>query len=483
MGKTRRSHPKSRSEGKVAAPRVIILAAGIGSRMRSTQPKVLHRVGGIPMLESVLRTAESLRPSQIVIVLGASRTAIEPLLEGRGVTVVVQDPPRGTGDAVVRALSALSDGDGPVLVLSGDVPLIRRETLVALLDRLQDGNDLALLSFRPPEPGAFGRIVRDGRGRVARITELKNATARERRISEVNAGVYAFRDSALRRAASRLREDPVSREVYLTGAAEILASGKSRVEAVETADWREAWGINTRADLAAAEEFARRRALERALEAGATLVDPATIRIGPDVQLEPDVVIHPFVSLEGRTVLSERSEILSFTRVADSSIAPDAVIGPHSDVEGAQIGARARVGPFARIRPESVLEEDVRVGNFVETKKTTLRRGVKALHLSYLGDAEIGAEANVGAGVITCNYDGEKKHRTTVGAGAFLGSDSQLVAPVTVGEGAYVGAGSTITQDVPPGSLALSRVRQENVEGWVEKRKKKTRGHGDAETR
>jgi len=435
------------------------------------------------MLESVLRTAESLRPSQIVIVLGASRTAIEPLLEGRGVTVVVQDPPRGTGDAVVRALSALSDGDGPVLVLSGDVPLIRRETLVALLDRLQDGNDLALLSFRPPEPGAFGRIVRDGRGRVARITELKNATARERRISEVNAGVYAFRDSALRRAASRLREDPVSREVYLTGAAEILASGKSRVEAVETADWREAWGINTRADLAAAEEIARRRALERALEAGATLVDPATIRIGPDVQLEPDVVIHPFVSLEGRTVLSERSEILSFTRVADSSIAPDAVIGPHSDVEGAQIGARARVGPFARIRPESVLEEDVRVGNFVETKKTTLRRGVKALHLSYLGDAEIGAEANVGAGVITCNYDGEKKHRTTVGAGAFLGSDSQLVAPVTVGEGAYVGAGSTITQDVPPGSLALSRVRQENVEGWVEKRKKKTRGHGDAETR
>jgi bifunctional UDP-N-acetylglucosamine pyrophosphorylase/glucosamine-1-phosphate N-acetyltransferase len=426
------------------------------------------------MLEAVLRSAESLRPSQIVVVLGASRAAVEPLLAGRDVTVVVQDPPRGTGDAVVRALAALSGGDGPVLILSGDVPLIRRETLTGLLDKVGEGADLALLTFRPPEPGAFGRVVRDRRGRVQRIVESRNATARERSIGEVNAGIYAFQAPALARAAARLREDPVSREIYLTDAVEILTSARNRVETAESGDWREAWGINTRTDLAAAEEIARRRALEAALEAGVTLIDPATIRIGPDVQLEPDVVLHPFVSLEGRTVLRERCEILPFTRIVGSEVAPDVVIGPHCDIEGAVIGARSRVGPFARLRPETVLEEDVRVGNFVETKKTTLRRGVKALHLSYLGDAEIGAETNVGAGIITCNYDGEKKNRTTVGSGVFLGSDSQLIAPVTIGEGAYVGAGSTITQDVPPGALAISRVPQKNIEGWAEKRRKRS---------
>jgi bifunctional UDP-N-acetylglucosamine pyrophosphorylase/glucosamine-1-phosphate N-acetyltransferase len=409
---------------------------------------------------------------------------VEPLLAGRDVTVVVQDPPRGTGDAVVRALAALSGGDGPVLILSGDVPLIRRETLTGLLDKLGEGADLALLTFRPPEPGAFGRVVRDRRGRVQRIVESRNATARQRSIGEVNAGIYAFQAPALASAAARLREDPVSHEIYLTDAVEILTSARNRVETAESGDWREAWGINTRTDLAAAEEIARRRALEAALEAGVTLIDPATIRIGPDVQLEPDVVLHPFVSLEGRTVLRERCEILPFTRIAGSEVAPDVVIGPHCDIEGAVIGARSRVGPFARLRPETVLEEDVRVGNFVETKKATLRRGVKALHLSYLGDAEIGADTNVGAGIITCNYDGEKKNRTTVGSGVFLGSDCQLIAPVTIGEGAYVGAGSTITEDVPPGALAISRVPQRNIEGWAEKRReKKTRGRGDAETR
>jgi len=481
MRKTRRTRPKPPTPvGATLAPRVVILAAGIGSRMRSTLPKVLHRVGGIPMLESVLRAAESLRPSQIVAVLGASRSAVEPVLAGRPVTVVVQERPRGTGDAVAQALSALSEGDGPVLVLSGDVPLIRPETLAGLVEKLRTGADLVLLTFRPPDPADFGRVVRDRGGRVLRVVESKNASKREKAIEEVNAGVYAFQAAALGRAVARLRENPVSREVYLTDAVEVLAA-KSRVETVESADWREAWGINTRADLAAAEEIARRRALEAALEAGATLVDPATTRIGPDVRLEPDVILHPFVSLEGRTVLRERCEILSFTRISDSELARDVVVGPHCDVEGAVIGARARVGPFARLRPETVLEEDVRVGNFVETKKTTLRRGVKALHLSYLGDAEIGAEANVGAGVITCNYDGEKKNRTTVGSGVFLGSDTQLIAPVTVGEGAYVGAGSTITQDVPPGALAISRVPQENIEGWVERRRAR-RAAPDGET-
>jgi bifunctional UDP-N-acetylglucosamine pyrophosphorylase/glucosamine-1-phosphate N-acetyltransferase len=311
----------------------------------------------------------------------------------------------------------------------------------------------------------------------------EKTAARGKRLAEVSAGVYCFDAAALGRALGTLAARASSRDPDLSEIVALLASRRGKVDAVEAEDWREAWSIRTRRDLAAAEEVARRRAVERALDSGATVLDPLTTRIGPRVEIEPDVVIHPFVSLEGRSVLREGCEVLSFTRVADSVLAPRAVVGPSSDVEGAQIGARSRVGPFARVRPGTVLEEDVRVGNFVETKKATLHRGVKASHLSYLGDAEIGAETNVGAGVITCNYDGERKHRTTVGAGAFIGSDSQLIAPVTVGEGAYVGAGSTITEDVPPGALALSRATQKNKEGWVAERKKKTRGHGDAGTR
>ncbi len=467
------------------APCVIILAAGVGSRMRSTLPKVLHRVGGVPLLEAVLRTARSVDPSRIVVVLGPARARIEPVLSGQDVTIAVQDPPRGTGDAVRCALPALDGEAGPVVVLSGDVPLIRPDTLRALLDRRRDGDlDLAFLTFRPPDAGDLGRVVRDGRRRVRRIVEARNATPRERAIGEVNAGVYCFAPASLARAIRSLKVNRASGEIYLTDAVEALASGRGRVETLEAPDWTEAWGINTRRDLAGAEEIARRRELERALDSGATLIDPASTRIGVDVVIEPDVVLHPFVALDGRTVLREGCEILSFTRIADSEVAAGAVIGPHCELEGARVGARCRVGPFARLRPETVLEDDVRVGNFVEIKKSVLRRGVKALHLSYLGDAQIGEDVNIGAGVITCNYDGQNKNATTIGAGAFVGSDTQLVAPVTVGEGAYVGAGSTITRDVPPGALAVTRVRQENHEGWVERRRqKKTRGRGDSGTR
>jgi len=440
--------------------------------MRSALPKVLHRVGGRTLLEAVLETAESLSPSRIVVVLGAGREQVQPTLEGRSVTVVVQDPPRGTGDAARTALAALAGEDGPVLVLSGDVPLLTRETLGALVERRRRSRlDLAFLSFKPPEPGDFGRVVRDRAGRVRRIVEVKNASEKEKRLTEVNAGVYCFAAGALPRALEKLMASEVTREYYLTDAVEVLSSAGGAVEAVEAADWREAWGINTRRDLAAAEEIERRRALEQALDAGATILDPATTRIGVHVRLEPDAVIHPFVSLEGRTVVGEGCEVLPFTRILDSVLAPRAVVGPHCELEGARVGARARVGPFAHLRPETVLEEDVRVGNFVETKKAILRKGAKANHLAYLGDAEVGAGANIGAGVITCNYDGERKHRTSIGEGAFIGSNAQLVAPVTVGRGAYVGAGSTITRDVPEGALAVTRPPQKNIEGWAARRR------------
>lgn len=453
-------------------PRVVVLAAGIGSRMRSTLPKVLHRVGGRTLLDTVLDTAEALSPSRVVVVLGAARERVEETLAGRAVGVVVQDPPIGTGDAVRAALPALGDGEGPVLVLSGDVPLLRVETLSDLVARQRDGGlDLAFLTFRPPDPGEFGRVVRDRSGSVRRIVEARNANARQKRLDEVNAGIYCFSAKALRAVLKKVRRDPVSREYYLTDAVEILASSGGRVSAVEAADWREAWGINTRRDLAAAEEIERRRGIERALDAGATLLDPATTRIGPRVRIEPDAIIHPFVCLEGDTRLGEGCEILPFTRLTDTEVGPGAAVGPHCVAEKSSIGARSRVGPFARLRPDSVLEEEVKIGNFVETKKTTFRRGAKASHLAYLGDAEVGEGANVGAGVITCNYDGQKKHRTEIGAGAFIGSDSQLVAPVTIGKGAYVGAGATITRDVPDGALAVSRTPQKNVEGWVERRR------------
>ena len=466
------------------SPRVIVLAAGLGTGMRSTLPHVLHRVAGRTLLETVLDTAETLSSSPIVLLLGASRGQIEPLLSGRRVTIAASDPAHGTAQAVRRVLVELGEQDVPVLVLAADVPLIQADTLRRLLDRQRtEGLDLVFLSFRPPDAGDLGRVVRDRTGRILRIAEEAKSSARERRDVEAPTGIFCFRRGALENALQRLAKGPGAERRDLASTVEILAPGK-KVEALEAEDWREAWGIHTRRELAAAEEIAHRRGIERALEAGATLIDPSTTRIGPTVSIEPDTVIHPFVMLEGRTALLSGCEIFSFTRIADSRIASQAVIGPHCDVEGATVGERARVGPFARLRPGTVLEADVRVGNFVEIKQAVLGRGVKALHLSYLGDAEIGAEANIGAGVITCNFDGQAKNRTIIGPGAFVGSDSQLVAPVTVGEGAFVGAGSTITEDVPPGALALTRVAQKNEEGWVERRKKKTtRRRGDAETR
>ena len=473
MGKpVKRARKPSPATGE-AQPSAVILAAGVGSRMRSSVPKVLHRVAGRTLLEAVIDAAEGVGPARILVVAGPGHERLEAALGGRaGLTFVLQDPPLGTGDASRRAAEALGTPDGPVLVLAGDTPLLRAETLGRLVAlRRERGLELAFLSFRPPDPAEFGRVVRDARGRVRRIVEAKNASAREKKIAEVNAGVYCFAPQAFARALKGIARDATSKEYYLTDSVEILAKAGGKVEAVEAEDWREAWGVNTRRDLAAAEEIEHRRAVERALDAGVTVLDPATVRIGPRVSLSPDVILHPFLSLEGKTELAEGCEVLSFTRLVDTTVGPGAAVGPHCEAEGARIGARARVGPFSRLRPGSVIGEDARIGNFVETKNTTVGKGAKAQHLSYLGDADVGAGANVGAGVITCNYDGEKKHRTTIGEKAFVGSDVQLVAPVRIGNGAYVGAGTTVTEDVPDGALALSRVTQVNKEGWAERRK------------
>ncbi|HET9795696.1 MAG TPA: bifunctional UDP-N-acetylglucosamine diphosphorylase/glucosamine-1-phosphate N-acetyltransferase GlmU [Thermoanaerobaculia bacterium] len=433
------------------------MAAGAGTRMNSDLPKVLHRVAGRPMLEAVLDEAEKLDPRGIVVVAGHGRERVAAVVAGRPrVRIAIQDPPRGTGDAVARALPLLEESRGPVLVLSGDTPLITADSLRLLLDHFRKTRAAAaLFSARPDEPGSLGRIVRRG-GRFAAIVEVRDATAAQKKIREINAGIYCFDRAALARGLRDIRDDNAAGEYYLTDAVTALVRAKAAVEAIEIPDPREAMGVNSRRELAFADAVERRRGAERLIDQGATLLDPESTLVGPYVSAARDVVIHPFVVLEGRTRLAEGCEIKSFCDVNDS------VVGP-----------RTTVGPFARLRPGTVLEEDVRVGNFVETKKAHLKKGAKASHLSYLGDTEVGEDANIGAGTITCNYDGEKKHFTRIGRGAFIGSDTQLVAPVEIGDGAYVGAGSTITKSVPPGALAISREAQRNIEGWAAARRKK----------
>ena len=478
-GSARSRRPAERPE---APPRLLLLLGGAAPRLRSTLPRPLHRVGGRTRLEIALDAVRDVAPAESLAAIDPTgREAVEAAVAGLPLRPVALDAPFGSGDAVARALGALSEGDGSLLVLTGDMPLLLPSTVAGLLERLRRGSlDAVFLSFRPPAPGEFPRVERDRRGRVRRILAADRARPRELAIGEVAAELYCFDEQSLRRAVSRLRRDPVTGERDLRDAIGILAAGGARVEALTADDWREAWSVRTRRDLAAAEEIEHRRRVERVLDAGATVRDPATTRLGPRVQVAADAVLHPFVSLEGETTVGERAEVLPFTRIVDSVLAPAAVVGPHCELEGARIGSRARVGPFARLRPGSILEEDVRVGNFVETKNTTLHAGVKAQHLAYLGDADVGARSNIGAGVITCNYDGTKKSPTKIGEEVFVGSDAQLVAPVTIGRGAYVGAGATVTEDVPEGALALTRIKQTNVEGWVARRKAKqgTGQHG-----
>jgi bifunctional UDP-N-acetylglucosamine pyrophosphorylase/glucosamine-1-phosphate N-acetyltransferase len=433
------------------------MAAGAGTRMNSGLPKVLHRVAGRTMLDAVLDEAEKIFPGTIVVVVGHGRRQVIEHLKARpGIGVAVQDPPRGTGDAVSKALPRLRRSRGPVLVLSGDTPLLTSASLSRLLAHFHRSKAAAVLyTARLGEPGNLGRIVRRG-GIFAGIVEARDASPAQKKIGEINAGIYCFDRLALAKGLSAIRNDNATGEYYLTDAVTALIRLKAKVEAIELRDPREAMGVNSRRELAFADAVERRRGAERLIDQGATLLDPESTLVGPYVTAARDVVIHPFVVLEGRTKLSENCEIKSFSHLNDS-----------------EVGPRSTVGPFARLRPGTVLESDVRVGNFVETKKSRLRRGAKASHLSYLGDADVGEDANIGAGTITCNYDGKNKHATKIGKGAFIGSDTQLVAPVEVGEGAYVGAGSTITENVPPGALAISRGSQRNIEGWVKQRKKR----------
>ncbi len=438
--------------------------------MRSARAKVLHLLLGRELAAYPVQSARELGASRVVAVLGHQREDVERALVARfgadSIQVVEQREQRGTGHAVRLAMPALRGFSGTVLILYGDVPLLRRETLRALVGSARRYRCLALVTATPPDPAGYGRVVRDGRGHVLRVVEHKDATADELAITEVNAGIYAASAELLRDATDGLHARNAQGEYYLTDIVARAAAGAG-VTTVD-ADFRDVAGVNDRRQLAEAEDVLRDR-INRAWMQHVTFRGPASTVIEPDVVLGVDVELGRGVSLRGRTRVGRGARIDDGVILIDTEVGAGAEIKPYSVATEATIGVRAKIGPFAHLRPGTVLEADVHLGNFVETKKTRLGRGSKANHLSYLGDATVGAKVNVGAGTITCNYNGYEKSPTVIDDGAFIGSDTQLVAPVRVGRQAVVAAGTTVIEDVPAGALAISRVEQQNVPGYAEK--------------
>jgi len=453
---------------------LVVLAAGKGTRMKSRLPKVLHSAAGLPLIEHVLRTAGRMSPASIVIVVGHRADDVRAALQSRSdIKFALQEPQLGTGHALLQTEAALAGASGTVILLSGDVPLLRAETLQRLVDRHREtGAAATVLTAIAPDPTGYGRIERNG-DRVTGIVEDKDASPAQRAIREINSGIYAFDIAPLFGALRQIGSANAQREYYLPDLVRIYRDRGLGVETVTLDDPEEILGVNSRRELAQVAQSLRRIRNEELMDSGVTIVDPATAYIGPDVTIGPDTIIHPNVHLEGRSSIGEGCEIQCGVRIIDSTVADRVFVNSYCVIRNSRIERGADLGPFTHLRPESHVGEDAHVGAFVELKKTTMGRGAKAGHLAYLGDAVIGEKVNVGAGVITVNYDGRKKHQTTIEDGAFLGSDSQLIAPVTVGKGAYVAAGSSITENVPPGSLAIGRGKQVNKEGWVEKKNRK----------
>jgi bifunctional UDP-N-acetylglucosamine pyrophosphorylase/glucosamine-1-phosphate N-acetyltransferase len=454
---------------------VLILAAGLGTRMKSDLPKVLHRVAGRPLVLWPVALARGLAARRTVVVLGHRLEDVRAAIEGRfPVEVVRQERQLGTGHAVKEALPALAGepDDARVLILYGDVPLLSRETVDALL-AAQGAAPLALVSAKLEDPSGYGRVIRDGASRIERIVEHKDADAEERLVNEINAGIYVFSLGFLRAGVEALSPQNAQGELYLTDLVARAAAAGTVIPSVE-APWAEVAGVNDRVDLARMDAIARQRVNQRWMRAGVTMVAPETVAIDADIEeIGRDVELGPGVALRGKCSIGDRVTIDAGCILTDTRVDDGALLKPYCVLTESRVGARAQLGPFAHCRPGTVLEEDVHLGNFVETKKTRMGRGAKANHLSYLGDTDVGAKVNVGAGTITCNYDGTTKSRTTIEEGAFIGSDTQLIAPVTVGKGAYVAAGTTVTEDVPPGALAISRVPQVVKEGYVERKRAK----------
>jgi bifunctional UDP-N-acetylglucosamine pyrophosphorylase/glucosamine-1-phosphate N-acetyltransferase len=451
---------------------VVVLAAGQGTRMKSSLPKVLHRISGRPLIDYVLRTAGVVSPASMTVVVGHRAEAVRGHLAGRpGVQFAVQEPQLGTAHALQQTESVLAHRSGTLVLLSGDVPLLSAGTLSQLVATHRGANAAAtVVTATVDRPYGYGRIVRTD-GRIARIVEERDASPAERQIREINSGIYAFDLEPLFESLRGIASQNAQGEYYLTDLIAIYRRRKLPVETLLVDNSQEIRGINSRTELAEVSSLLRQKKNEEVMAAGVTLVDPATTYIDPDVEIGADTVIHPGVVLEGQTRIGSACEIRGPVRITDSTLGDRVTVNNFCVIVGAEVANGASIGPFAHLRPESMVGENAKIGNFVELKKTSMGPGSKANHLSYLGDARIGANVNVGAGTITCNYDGSRKHETVIEDGAFIGSDTQLIAPVTVGKGAYVAAGSSITADVPSGALGIARGRQANVEGWVERKK------------
>jgi bifunctional UDP-N-acetylglucosamine pyrophosphorylase/glucosamine-1-phosphate N-acetyltransferase len=461
----------------------VILAAGKGTRMKSSRAKVLHPALGLPLLEHVLRALAPLAADPVIVVVGFEAQAVELAFAGRGIAFARQDPPLGSGHALQVARDAFAaHGDRTLLVLNGDLPLLRGQTLRHLLDVHAERRAAAtLLSVLLEDPGAYGRVVRGVDGGVAKIVEAKDALPEERAIREINAGVYAFEVLPLLEVLGGLRPQNAQGELYLTDVVGLLVAGGRRVETVAVTDPEEALGVNGQSELAEASRRLRWRRLEQLMANGVAIENPETTTVGLDVEVAAEAVLRPFTLLEGQTRVATGASIGPFVRLVDSQVGAGAEILDHCLLRECVVEAGASIGPFAHIRPGSHVGAKARVGNFVELKKTDLGAGSKAPHLSYVGDATVGPGVNIGAGTITCNYDGVHKHVTRIEAGAFVGSNSTLVAPVTVGAGAYVGAGSVITRDVPADALGVGRARQMVKEGWARLRRERLKPVGSKE--
>ena len=451
---------------------VLIMAAGKGTRMISDRAKVLHTICGVPMLLHIYRAAAGVGPEGILVVIGQDAQRVRAALEGLPARYVAQEEQLGTGHAIMMARSEIERMEGDLLVISGDTPSLKSGTLRMLVEKHRDSGAAAtLLTARAEDPFAYGRIVRDSQGRVESIVEEKDASAEQRAIREINAGFYCFRIPLLLDALQDLSNCNAQKEYYLTDLVGIQRRRGLHVEALLHLDWEELRGVNHRKDLADLTMAMRARKNRDLMASGVTLIDPDRTYIDMDVTVDKDVTIHPGVTLESATHIGEGSTIHSGTRIANSRIGADVEILDCCLISDSEVGAGTTVGPCAHLRGHTIVGEKCRVGNFVEIKKSKLGDGTKSAHLSYLGDALIGRNVNVGAGVITCNYDGVHKHATIIEDGVFVGTDSQLVAPVRIGHGAYVAAGSCITDDVPAEALAIARSRQTVKQNWARRRK------------
>ena len=452
---------------------IVLLAAGKGTRMRSELAKVLHRAGGLSLVEHVVRACQALKPIQLLVVIGHQAEEVSAVVTALGAQTVVQQPQRGTGHAMQVARRAIRKSAKFAIVVPGDAPLLRTETLAALLDTHRRGEAAAtILTAELNDPTDYGRILRDSEGRVQAIVEEKSATPEQRAIREVNSSIYCFTLTKLWPCLNALRPENAHRELYLTDVIGLLRQQNERVLAYVAPDSQEILGCNTRGALADVDRIFRARKAAELMESGVTIYLPETVVIDPEVTAGPDTIVEPGVQLLGKTRIGARCKIGTGCILLDSRIDDEAVIAAYSVLDSCRVWPKAKIGPFSRLRPGSDIREGAHVGGFVEIKKSVIHEGAKVPHLSYIGDATIGRDSNIGAGTITCNYDGFAKYPTTIGEGVFIGSDTALVAPVRVGRGAYVAAGSTITENVPADALAIARGRQANKPGWAATRRK-----------